>query len=370
MTGNSSSFWQGRSVFITGHTGFKGSWLSLWLASAGAMVSGYALEPSSSPALFHSARIRELMTASTIGDVRDLDFIKRSMEAAAPEVIFHLAAQPLVLDSYRMPIETYGTNVMGTANVLEAARHIPSLRSVVVVTTDKCYENREWCWGYRENDRLGGNDPYSNSKACAELVTASWRQSFFDPAEHDVHGVAIATARAGNVIGGGDRASCRILPDFIRYAESGQALTVRNPGAVRPWQHVLEPLSGYMMLARCLADDGPRFGGCWNFGPGEKGEWTVGRLVQTAADLWGEELSFKSDPGSGSPRETSFLRLDSSKARLLLGWKPRWSTLRALEHTVAWYRAERDGEDTRTLCLADIEAYQREEDGQWTAGMN
>lgn len=362
MISRISPFWKDRSVFITGHTGFKGSWLSLWLASAGARVSGYALEPPTTSSLFSSARIDELLAASTTGDVRDLAFLQRSMEAAAPDVVFHLAAQSLVLDSYRLPLETYGTNIMGTANVLEAARHIPSLRAVVIITTDKCYENKEWCWGYREDDSLGGHDPYSSSKACAELVAAAWRRSFFYPAGYGTeHHVAMATARAGNVIGGGDRAPNRLLPDCARAAESGRPMTVRNPGAIRPWQHVLEPLSGYMLLARRLVEEGPRFGESWNFGPGQEGEWPVGRLVQTAASFWGRNLSYCEENNVGKNHETNFLRLDSSKARLILGWTPRWTTVRALERTVAWYRAAGNGGDARSLCLDDISEYQREE---------
>ncbi len=344
-------FWRDKSVFVTGHTGFKGGWLTLWLQSAGARVHGYSLEPPTSPCLFDVANVAEGLAGHRIGDVRDAASLKSALSAAAPEIVFHLAAQPLVRHSYHEPVETYATNVMGTVHLLEAVRTVGSVRTVVNVTTDKCYENKEWLWGYRESEPLGGKDPYSNSKACAELVTAAYRDSFLAKA-----GIAVATARAGNVIGGGDWAPDRLIPDFFRALDSGRMLEVRFPSATRPWQHVLEPLSGYLTLAEQLAYEGPDRAQAWNFGPGEEDARSVGWILDHLATrlpdatwrhIGGEHL-----------REAGHLKLDSSKARQELAWRPRWNLRSALDMTVAWHQAWRDASNMREVCLAQIAAYQ------------
>lgn len=346
--------WAGRKVFLTGHTGFKGAWLALWLGRLGARVTGYALQPPSAPSLFELARVREGMR-SVIADVRDPGRLVQEMSGAEPEVVFHLAAQSLVRHSYAEPVETYAVNVMGTANVLDAVRRVPSVRTAVIVTTDKCYENLETTRGYRESDRLGGHDPYSNSKACAELVTQSFRDSFFSGAK--AGGVGIASARAGNVIGGGDWAADRLLPDFVRAIVAGRPVRVRRPEAVRPWQHVLDPLSGYLRLAERLLADGKRWGEGWNFGPDESDARNVRWVVERFTQLWGDGARWEADPGP-HPHEAGMLRLDISKARERLGWRPTWDIERALERTVAWYRAQAKGGDARELALAQIEDFE------------
>jgi CDP-glucose 4,6-dehydratase len=262
-------FWKNKRVFLTGHTGFKGSWLSIWLDSLGANVHGYSLKPPTDPSLFNLCSI-DRFTNSTIGDIRNRDLLKATLQKAQPEIVFHLAAQPLVRESFKNPVETYETNVMGTVNLLDAVRACPSVKAVVIVTTDKCYENREWHWGYRENDPMGGYDPYSSSKGCAELVTAAYRQSFFNPKDFDNHHIAVASARAGNVIGGGDWALDRLVPDCLKAILDGRKIIVRNPHAIRPWQHVLEPLRGYLLLAQKLFENGPQFAEAWNFGPDDR----------------------------------------------------------------------------------------------------
>lgn len=355
-----ATFWQQRRVFVTGHTGFKGSWLALWLERLGARVTGYSLpEPTSDPSLFELARVAEGMTASLAGDVRDLDSLSRALNGARPEVVIHMAAQSLVRRSYQDPAGTYATNVMGTVNLLEAARRAEGLRAVLVVTTDKCYENREWVWGYRETDRLGGRDPYSNSKACAELVTDAYRRSFFGAEESNA--AAVASARAGNVIGGGDWAEDRLLPDIFRAAAEGREVQIRNPDAVRPWQHVLEPLSGYLLLAENLCGERrAEFAEGWNFGPSDEDarpvSWVVGRI----AERWGDALRWSRDAGAHHPHEARSLRLDCSKSRELLRWRPRWTIERALDATVEWYRSQAAGADARRLCADQIDAYQNE----------
>jgi CDP-glucose 4,6-dehydratase len=342
--------WAGRSVFLTGHTGFKGGWLALWLARLGARVTGYSLQPPTKPNLFELTHVQG-STNSVIADVRDLDCLAKEMRESQPEVVFHLAAQSLVRHSYAEPIDTYAVNVMGTANVLEAVRRTPSVRAVVIVTTDKCYENREWAWGYRENDRLGGHDPYSNSKACAELVTQAFRDSFFSGTQ--VHPVAVASARAGNVIGGGDWALDRLLPDFVRAIMEGRPVRIRRPDAVRPWQHVLDPLSGYLRLAERLLAEGERWAEGWNFGPDHADARNVKWVVERFTRLWGGDARWEADSGA-HPHETGMLRLDISKARQKLGWRPTWDVERALERTVEWYRSYAKGADVKALTAAQI----------------
>lgn len=350
-----SLFWAGRRVFVTGHTGFKGGWLSLWLQDLGAEVTGYALSPPTKPSLFETARIGEGMR-SLIADVRDLGSLVAAVTEAQPEVVFHLAAQPLVRKSYRKPVETYATNVMGTVHLLEAVRQTPSVRAVINVTSDKCYENREWLWGYREIEPMGGHDPYSNSKGCSELVTAAWRDSFYNPARHGKHGVAIASARAGNVIGGGDWAEERLVPDLLRAFELGRPAVIRHPDAVRPWQHVLEPLSGYLRLAERLVEAGPDHAEAWNFGPDDEAAVPVRLLADHLCQAWGAGAAWQHEAGE-HPHEAALLRLDSTKARTRLDWRPRWSLAKALEATADWHRACLAGEDCRAKALDQIREY-------------
>jgi len=350
------AFWNGRRVLITGHTGFKGGWLALWLQSLGAEVSGLALAPPTVPNLFEAARIGDGM-AGVLGDIRDPAAVDASLAASRPEVVIHMAAQPLVQLSYAEPVETYAVNVMGTVHLLDAVRRTPSVRAVVIVTSDKCYENREWLWGYRETEAMGGYDPYSSSKGCAELVTAAWRRSFFPPERYGEHGVAVASARAGNVIGGGDWAANRLVPDAMRAFLAGEELVLRNPHAVRPWQHVLEPLSGYLCLAERLCRDGVRHADGWNFGPHGESEQTVGTVVQRLSTLWGPDARWRIDGDARHPHEAGLLALDSAKARNRLGWSPRWSLDQALAASVDWYRAWDAGADMRAVTLQHIAAY-------------
>ena len=349
------TFWLGKRVLITGHTGFKGGWLALWLQSMGAQVHGYALAPPTDPSLFELARIAQTMASSHTGDVRDLAHLQRVLTEVQPEIVFHMAAQPLVRLSYEQPVETYATNVMGTVHLLEAVRHTPGVRVVVNITTDKCYENREWVWGYRENEPMGGHDPYSNSKGCMELVTSAYRQSFFNPKDHAHHGVALASVRAGNVIGGGDWAADRLLPDMIRAFVAEQPVVIRNPHAIRPWQHVLEPLSGYLLLAEKLWDQGPAFAEGWNFGPNEEDARPVGWIVEQLVARW-PGASWRLDGGQ-NPHEATHLRLDCLKAKTRLDWRPRWSLSEALTRIVEWYRAQEAGEDMREVTLRQIHQY-------------
>jgi len=293
---------------------------------------------------------------SVIADVRDLERLKAELTAAAPDIVIHMAAQPLVRDSYKIPVETYAINVMGTVHLLEAVRACATVRAVVNVTTDKVYENREWVWGYRENEAFGGYDPYSNSKACSELVTAGYRSSYFNPVEYERHGVALASARAGNVIGGGDWAGDRLVPDILRAILAGEPVRIRNPHAIRPWQHVLEPLAGYLILAERLYVDGGQCAEGWNFGPAEEDSWPVARMAQTLCELWGDGASCQIDEGS-HPHEANLLKLDSTKARTVLGWHPRWNVPLALQSIVTWARAFRQNADLHQLCLQQIEAY-------------
>jgi CDP-glucose 4,6-dehydratase len=346
-------FWRGRKVLLTGHTGFKGGWLSLWLQLLGARVIGYSLPPSTQPSLFEVARVAEGMRSVT-GDVRNLDDVAKVFADHAPEVVIHMAAQPLVRFSYRYPVETYATNVMGTVNVLDAVRRCHSVRVVVNVTSDKCYEDRGWIWGYREDERLGGYDPYASSKGCAELVTAAYRRSFFGNGNGTDAYVAVATARAGNVIGGGDWAEDRLIPDFVRAMQAGRPVVIRNPKAVRPWQHVLEPLCGYLLLAEKLwFAKGTSFAESWNFGPDEKDTQSVQRIVDNVTRLWGTGATWELAT-SPQPHETGCLRLDSSKAKAELGWSPVLSLSEALEWTIEWYRTCQAGGDMHKVTEQQI----------------
>lgn len=349
------AIYKGKKVLVTGHTGFKGSWLSLLLYKLGAEVYGYALEPPTNPSLFEEAKIGELIT-SYMGDVRDLTHLSNVLDQVKPEIVIHMAAQPLVRDSYKIPVETYAINVMGTVNVLEACRQTDSVKAIVNVTTDKCYENREWHWGYRENEPMGGYDPYSNSKGCSELVTSAYRNSFFNPKDYGKHGVAIASARAGNVIGGGDWAADRLIPDFIKAISKGEKLIIRSPFAIRPWQHVLEPLTGYLTLAAKLYREGAKYDGGWNFGPDDKDARNVAWITQRICELWGNGATYEVDTNP-QPHEANYLKLDCSKAKAELGWKPRWNIDKALESIVKWNKVYLSGQDVRKITENQIEEY-------------
>lgn len=349
--------WRGRRVFLTGHTGFKGSWLALWLAQMGAEVRGYALDPVTDPNLFSAAAVGAVIE-DVRGDIRDRDKVRASMEEFAPEVVFHLAAQPLVRLSYADPLGTFATNVMGTAHVLDAVRTTPSVRAVVSVTTDKCYENKEWVWPYRETDPLGGHDPYSSSKACAEIVSAAYRSSYFPVGELAQHGVALATARAGNVIGGGDWSTDRLIPDLIRGFRDGAAVVIRRPRSIRPWQHVLDPLHGYIVLAEHLLAQNSLCASAFNFGPNEDDLWPVERVAKRLADFWGQG-SISLQEGDIGPHEAGLLRLDSSKARALLNWRSQLDIETALKWSGDWYRAwEHNPKAMAEFTLSQIKSYE------------
>lgn len=349
------NFWHGKRVFVTGHTGFKGSWLSLWLTEMGAVVKGYSLDAPTDPSLFEIMQLSQHME-SEIGDIRDFASLHNSIAEFKPEIIFHLAAQSLVRLSYEQPIETYSTNVMGTVHLLEAVRLIGGIKSVVNITSDKCYENREWVWGYRENEAMGGYDPYSNSKGCAELVASSFRRSFFNPADYTQHGVGLASVRAGNVIGGGDWAKDRLIPDILRSFECNQQVVIRNPHSIRPWQHVLEPLSGYLVVAQKLFSEGDKFSEGWNFGPRDEDARSVEFIVDKMVALWGDNASWLLD-GENHPHEAHYLKLDCSKANLQLGWHPRWGLVETLGRIVKWHRAWIDGEDMLACSKREIHDY-------------
>ena len=340
-------FWRGKRVFLTGHTGFKGSWLSLWLQSLGSQVQGYAQAPPTTPSLFEVARVAEGM-GSTIDDVRDLAGLQAAMNAFKPDIVIHMAAQALVRLSYAEPVATYATNVMGTVHVLEAVRQTGGVRAVVNVTTDKCYENREWVWGYREDEAMGGHDPYSSSKGCSELVTSAYRRSFFAAG-----GPALGSARAGNVIGGGDWALDRLVPDVLRAFGQGQPALIRNPHATRPWQHVLEPLSGYLTLAQRLYEQGGEHAEAFNFGPADDDARPVQWIVQRLAERWGADAQWQRDGGQ-HPHEAHYLKLDITKARARLGWQPRWPLATALHHIVQWQQAWLAHQDMRAFTLRQI----------------
>lgn len=349
VTAMDPAFWNGKRVFLTGHTGFKGSWLSLWLVSLGAEVTGYALAPPTSPSLFQLAGIDRLVH-DIRGDIRDLDALAAAMTRARPDILIHMAAQSLVRPGYDDPVGTYATNVMGTVHVLEAARRCDGLRAALMVTTDKCYENREWAWGYREDEAMGGFDPYSSSKGCAELVTAAYRRSFF------ASGTQVASARAGNVIGGGDWARDRLVPDVVAALLRGESALIRNPDSIRPWQHVLEPLAGYLVLCQRLWEQPDQFAEGWNFGPAEDDARPVRWIADRLCARWGDGAAWHTE-AVAQPHEAHTLKLDCSKARARLGWRPRWGLDTALDTIVDWYGGQARGGDARALAEGQIRDY-------------
>lgn len=349
-----SAFWRGKHVFLTGHTGFKGGWMSLWLQRMGTHVTGYALTPPTNPSLFEVAKVSKGMT-SLIGDIRDLPALQKAMSLCSPEIVFHFAAQPLVRQSYVAPLETYAVNIMGTLNLLESIRNTPSVKAVVVVTTDKCYENNEAdSYSYAETDPLGGYDPYSSSKACAEIVASAYFRSFLSE-----QNIALATVRAGNVIGGGDWALDRLVPDILRAIEKKQSIEIRNPNATRPWQHVLEPLTGYLMLAEKMLDSGREFSGAWNFGPEQEDNRPVEWIVKKMLD--GQPTSISWHQGCHeNPHEAKYLSLDINKAKSLLKWKPKLTLESALEKVNTWHQSWLANQDMRQICIGQIEEYMKQ----------
>lgn len=350
-----NDIFKGRKVLVTGHTGFKGAWLCLILHQLEAVVHGYALEPSTNPSLFKEAKIDELVT-SNIGDIRDYDNLLKVIQTSQPEIIIHMAAQPLVMESYQNPRETYEINVMGTVNLLEAARHVDSVKAIVNVTSDKCYENKEWYWGYRENEAMGGYDPYSSSKGCSELVTSAYRNSYFNPETFKNNTVALASARAGNVIGGGDWAQDRLIPDFIRAISIGEKVIIRRPFAERPWQHVLEPLSGYLALAAKLYTDGAKYAEGWNFGPDDFETKNVEWIITNICNCWGDGVSYDIETNPQN-HEARHLKLDSTKAKSELAWFPKWNTHTTLQSIVEWHKAFLRGENIRKITEDQINSY-------------
>ncbi|PHD74975.1 CDP-glucose 4,6-dehydratase [Bacillus sp. AFS043905] len=353
-------FWRNKKVFITGHTGFKGSWLCLWLHLMGAKVTGYSLKPPTNPSLFELCKIDELVS-SHFADIRNKEQLIRAIFDSSPDIVIHMAAQPIVRTSYKNPVETYEINMMGTVNVLEAVRMASKdggpIQAVLNVTTDKCYQNLEWPWGYRENDRLGGHDPYSNSKACSELITDSYRNAFFAPKEYKRHGVALASARAGNVIGGGDWATDRLIPDCIRSVLNGDKIKIRFPNAVRPWQYVLEPLHGYLMLLQRLSEEGPEFAEAWNFGPNDEDIRPVQWIVKQFCQKWGRNATYEIEENFINPIEAHLLKLDCSKAKQRLRWSPVWDLNTAIDKIIEWNRAFEEKQDLREVSLNQIEEY-------------
>lgn len=350
------NFWSGKRVLMTGHMGFKGSWLSLWLQHLSAEVMGYSLRPPTNPSLFELANVANGMKSVT-GDVRDLSHLQRVMAEFRPEIVIHMAAQPLVRRSYADPIETYTTNVIGTAHLLEAVRQVGSAKAVVCITSDKCYENLEWHWGYREQDALGGYDPYSSSKACAELIAASYRNSYFNSNTYEKHGIALATTRAGNVIGGGDWAADRLVPDILKSLLNRESVLIRNPYATRPWQHVLEPLNGYLMLAERLYNDGVSYAEAWNFGPDSENVKTVGWIADYLYQCWGDGLEWQRDQSTTHAHENTFLKLDCSKAQVRLGWRPQLDLDATLDWIVSWTKAYQAGKDMRSVTQEQIQMF-------------
>jgi len=348
-------FWRNKKVFVTGHTGFKGSWMSLWLKELGAQVTGFALAPPTSPSHFDLINLENKID-SHIGDIREIGFLKEVIYSCQPEIVIHMAAQSLVLDSYEDPIATYMTNVIGTLHVFEAVRQCSSVKTVINITTDKCYENKEWCWGYRENEPMGGHDPYSSSKGCAELLTKSYQKSFFTSDS----GVNLASVRAGNVIGGGDWAENRLIPDFIKAIISGEPAIIRSPDSIRPWQHVLEPIAGYLILAEKMSSDvGRNFVGGWNFGPADIDVQTVSQISDKLCNFWGEGVSWKiEDQNKEHPHEATYLKLDCSKARGEIGWKPLLDLDKALDWIVEWYKCFQQNGDMTEITLRQIRRYQ------------
>ena len=349
-------FWLGKKVFLTGHTGFKGSWLSLWLQELGANVTGYALKSPTDPSLYELANVALGMNSIT-GDIRDRGALAAALNKSQPDIVIHMAAQSLVRESYLDPVLTYETNVMGTVNLLDAIRNCSSVRAVVNVTTDKCYENKEWLWGYRENEALGGYDPYSNSKACAELVTAAYRSSFFNDKDFDEHGVALASVRAGNVIGGGDWAKDRLIPDILKAFSSNHSAAIRYPNAIRPWQHVLAPLHGYLLLTEKLFDEGPKYAEGWNFGPSESDAKPVAWIANNLVEMWGNGATWHAED-LVHPHEANYLKLDTSKARARLNWEPHLTLDEALKLIVEWTKGYRNGANVREITTSQIKRYQ------------
>lgn len=356
------SFWAGKNVFLTGHTGFKGSWLSLWLHSMGAQVTGYSLPAPTTPSLFVLGNVEQALVESVIDDVTDLGMLKRSLQRAKPEIIIHMAAQPLVRQSYEDPVQTFKTNVMGTVNIMEAARTCNSVSVILNVTTDKCYENQEWNWGYRESEPLGGHDPYSSSKACSELITSAYSRSFLKST-----GTRVATARAGNVIGGGDWAEDRLIPDLIRALTKGEQIQIRNPNAVRPWQHVLEPLSGYLLLCQRLYSEGEDYAQAWNFGPRDSDARSVEWIVNQMLGKWPYKHPGYQVMREDHRHEANMLKLDCSKALAELNWTPRWPLDRALDATIQWVGDYLQGRDIKDLCEQQIAEYEADSSKQLQA---
>ncbi len=356
IMGVTPSFWENKKVFLTGHTGFKGSWLSLWLQTLGVDLTGYALNPSTNPSMFNVAKVEDGMK-SIIGDIRDLNTLQAAMQEIKPEIVFHMAAQPLVRYSYLNPVETYATNVMGTVHLMEAVRNTKSVKVLVNVTSDKCYGNHELTRGYREDEAMGGFDPYSNSKGCAELVTSAYRSSFFNPKKYHQHGVAVASARAGNVIGGGDWSEDRLIPDAFKAFEKDLPLMIRNPRSIRPWQHVLEPLSGYLKLAQALYEKGPTFTSGWNFGPRDQDNRSVEEVINILISDWGYSARWQEEYQE-QPHEAALLKLDISKAQSKLGWNPKWNLEVAIHKTVQWQKLLYEKENMQKVSLAQIEEYQ------------
>lgn len=346
------NFWRGKKVFVTGHTGFKGSWLSRILAQRGALVTGYALAPSTAPNLFDDGEIREGLREHIVGDIRDFSALSSAIEKAKPDVVFHLAAQALVRDSYADPVGTFSTNVMGTVNILESLKRSPRTQVMINVTSDKCYENQEWDWGYRENEPMGGSDPYSASKGCAELVTSAFRRSFFSK-----DSVRVASARAGNVIGGGDWSKDRLFPDAARAFAEGRPVVIRNPSSTRPWQHVLDPVHGYMKLAEALWDDASLAEG-WNFGPDQEGSKTVGWMMNELCRFWGPGAAWVNQSEPGAPKEAKLLKLDCAKARARLNWRPVFNVGEAIHLTAEWYRSYGQGLSARDLTDKQIKFFE------------